>query len=744
MPRPLKITLSILLGIPLLFIVGIVIFFSVNDANNFKPTIETKAKDLAGINLKINGNLSWSLFPLGINIDQLQVQDQQYKDFASIKQIIAEVSLFSLLDQKPRVQNILLDGLKLDLIQTSPTEANWNNLLPKKEDAAKNETTNTPAPKPGTTAKKGNNKIDFLVKSFELRNAQVHFISQTKAPDSQQDINLNNINLKLSNIALDKSFPFTFNFELKDKNNDLSLLSTISSKLKISNNFKSITVENLESEYQLSSPKLLKDLPQQPLLLKFNTDLTVNTETESLTINRFSAIVNELAVSGNASINDYSKQLKAKGQLNIETFSLHDLLQKLGIKLPEMQDTKALSQTGFKTDFSVKDDKLSLANIIIQLDSSHWQGDVQFGLKDQAITAILSGDELNIDNYLPPASQNIKTESTNTEGTDIAKTEPPKVSPKESNANSPLLPIEALRALKLDITFTQQKLIAHALETTNIAIKVAADKGRLSLTSLNGKLYDGEYSLSALIDAKTDTPIWTSQQNIKNVNLGALLKSLPEVKAQPKLGMISGLLNFDATAKSKGNTVENLSIYADAKTNFSLKDGAIEEISLNAMACQGFALINGDTVNTDNWPQRTPFKTLKGDATLKNQLANTNLDIVTSGIQVDGQGKIDLKQSNLDLRAALRVIGDLGEQACRVNQRVKDIAIPIKCTGSFDTPPAELCGLDSKRLGKEVANLAKKEGERQVKKQVDKAVDKYLGQDSEKNKKLKNILNKLF
>ncbi|WP_231882859.1 AsmA family protein, partial [Oleiphilus sp. HI0132] len=103
MNKFLKFSLLLVIGLPLLAVLGIALFIQFQDANRFKPTIEQQAIEQAGINLSIDGSLTWSLYPLGIDINDMQISDQHGQAFASIKRILAQVDLFSLLKGSPSV-----------------------------------------------------------------------------------------------------------------------------------------------------------------------------------------------------------------------------------------------------------------------------------------------------------------------------------------------------------------------------------------------------------------------------------------------------------------------------------------------------------------------------------------------------------------------------------------------------------------------------------------------------------------
>ena len=111
---------------------------------------------------------------------------------------------------------------------------------------------------------------------------------------------------------------------------------------------------------------------------------------------------------------------------------------------------------------------------------------------------------------------------------------------------------------------------------------------------------------------------------------------------------------------------------------------------------------------------------------------------------MDAEGPIKLATNALDIRMGLRVIGDMGERACRVNEKFKHIPIPVRCKGKFDTPPAKLCKLDSQRLREASKQVAVKEGKRKLEKELDRTLKKHLGDKDELKDAAKSLLKKLF
>ena len=727
MNKAIKITLLCLIGIPLIVIAALLSVFLFKDANDFKPTIEEQAKTQIGLNLKIEDTLSWSLIPIGLEINKLKIFDQNLAPFASADKIIASIDFWSLFKGSPQVDTILLDGLKLELVQISETENNWTNILPAKttEDSQVTDQESPSQEQNLETADKSGDKgaLNFLVKSFQLSNTEIRFESIPQAIN----LNIKPLDLLLTDITLGETFPLTLSYSLSETKNQINIDSTLEASLFASKDLTQFTLSNLQNSYEVKAPTVSK----KAIKLNLASNIDIDTKAESVDISSILISLNNLALEGQAKIRNYSKDLSVNSDIKVPNFSLKALLESLNIALPEMQSKEALEKVSLSSSISLENNLLQLKDININLDKSKWLGEVSHSMDTSASKVRIKGDKINLDDYLPPASD--------TQETDAVAEQPAQAQTAQSETDQAILPIDTLKALNLDIEFLQDSISIKNIETQKVLIAVIAKDGKLTQT-LNGKLFDGSYSSKASINVQNKEPLWSSEQSIKDLNLAPVFETL-NIEALKEYGSIAGLLNFSAITNMTGNDINMLKKSATSNIDFHIDKGAFEGLSLNGLACKGFALINKETVDTSTWPQATPFNTLKGSASLKSEILDTRFDLITSGIHADSKGSIDIAESSIDILATLKVIGELGDNACRVNEKVTKIGIPVKCQGAFDTPPAELCKLDTSRLGDMAKDLAIEEGKRKANKEIDRALDKHLG---DKKEAVKSILNKFL
>jgi AsmA protein len=727
MNKSIKITLLCIIGIHFIIFSALLSVFLFKDANDFKSTIEEQAKLQIGLNLKIEDKLSWSLIPIGIEINKLKILDQSEAPFASADKIVASIDFWSLFKGSPKVETILLDGLKLELIQISDIENNWSKILPPKSAEESEVLTNKTIPTEEVQGESNGEQspLNFLVESFQLINTDIRFESIPQAIK----LEIKPLNLSLNQITLGETFPLTISYSLSEAKNQINIVSTLKASLFASKDLTKFTLSNLQNSYEVNAP----NISSKTINLNLASNVEIDTKTESVDISSLLISLNNLALEGQATIKNYSKELSVNSVIKIPEFSLKTLLESLNIALPEMHNKAALEKVSMSSTIKLENKLLNLKDININLDNSLWKGEVSHSAETSASKVRIKGDKINIDDYLPPETDTPVASENETE----AKEESPQTAQTETD--KPLLPIETLKTLNLDIEFQQDSIRIKNIETKKVVVALIAKDGKLTQT-LNGELFDGSYSSKASINLQSKEPLWASEQNIKDLNLAPVFDTL-NIEALKEYGSIAGLLNFNVLTNMTGNDINKLKNSAISNVDFHIDKGAFEGLSLNALACKGFALINKEVVDTSGWPQATPFNTLKGSATLKNQILDTRFDLITSGIHADSKGSVDISKNNINILATLKVIGELGDNACRVNDKVKKIGIPVKCQGTFETPPAELCKLDTSRLGDMAKDLAVEEGKRKLNKEIDRALDKHLGDDQAP---LKSLLNKFL
>jgi uncharacterized protein involved in outer membrane biogenesis len=254
--------ITIVIIIPILLILALI---TIVDPNNYKSTITSLVSSNINREVTIDGNLNWNLFPFGITINKLKVEnDPKFKSDAQymIESDNATVSLklFPLIFKQYELRTLLLDNTTINLAIDSTGYTNWQSL-------SQTNKNNSPINKnisyqlsdnSFTVASAGQTpyriyssqivgasqgpSFDLSVNKLKITNSTVNFLqNKEKIVFNKVNINGKNINLDGSPFDLDGSF----NANIKSKN------------LLLSNKFETkITILDTQSKYIADIKKL--------------------------------------------------------------------------------------------------------------------------------------------------------------------------------------------------------------------------------------------------------------------------------------------------------------------------------------------------------------------------------------------------------------------------------------------------------------------------------------------------------
>ena len=101
-------------GVVVLLALALVAFVTLFDANRFKPRIENAARQQLGRTLKIDGDLSLSLFPnFALTVPRVTLSERgSERTFASLERARVSVALLPLFSGKIQADTISLAGLR--------------------------------------------------------------------------------------------------------------------------------------------------------------------------------------------------------------------------------------------------------------------------------------------------------------------------------------------------------------------------------------------------------------------------------------------------------------------------------------------------------------------------------------------------------------------------------------------------------------------------------------------------------
>ncbi|WP_415846044.1 AsmA family protein [Stutzerimonas zhaodongensis] len=734
-----KILGLVILGLLLLIVALGFALTHLFDPNDYKDEIRALARDKAGLELNIAGDIGWSLFPwLGLELHDTTLASVRtpQQPFADLRMLGLSVRVMPLLNREVQMSDITLNGLNLMLARDENGKGNWegvgqpetNEAQPEQSQSA--DQTQTPADE--QAAEKPRRPLQLDIDSLTISDARVTYHDAKTG----QQFSAEGIELTTGAIREATSIPLKLNAFFGSNKPVMRARTELQGALRFDNKLQRYQLEDLRLSGEASGEplqgKTLSFSAQGQLLADLAADVA---EWTSL---KFTA--NQLRGLGELKLRNLQNQPKVAGTLSIAEFNLREFLDSAGQQLPPMADSTALTKAELVTRLAGTSTSLTFEELNLKLDGSTFTGNV--GVSDfakQALRVDLKGDRLDLDRYLPPpekgnaAGAARRSEVYATEAAVIGSgtTPLPDKPTQHAWSEESVLPISTLRSLDTRIKLDIGSFTAIQLPLENFALRARTAGGLLTLEELRSGLYNGRLEASASVDVRPEAPLMTAQTRLVRVPVERLMRSQGEKE------VIKGLINLDSDIQTRGNSQKAWIDNLNGKIGFIIDNGILVDANLEQQLCRAISTLNRKPLASEPRGKDTPFRELKGNLTLRNGVAsNPDLKASIPGLTVNGEGDVDLRVLGMDYRVGILVEGDKGEMpdpACEVNERYVGIEWPLRCRGPLELG-AKACRFDNDRLGKIAARLA---GEK-----LNKTIEEKLG--DKVSPELKDALKGLF
>ncbi len=126
-----KILGLVLLGLLLIIVAAGFALTHLFDPNDYKDEIRQIARDKAHIELTLNGDIGWSLFPwLGLELHEASVATliNPAEPFADLQMLGLSVRVLPLLRREVQMSDVRVEGLNLRLKRDKDGHGNWEDI----------------------------------------------------------------------------------------------------------------------------------------------------------------------------------------------------------------------------------------------------------------------------------------------------------------------------------------------------------------------------------------------------------------------------------------------------------------------------------------------------------------------------------------------------------------------------------------------------------------------------------------
>jgi len=682
---------KLLVALVLVAVVAAVALVFLLDPNIFKPRLEAAARD-QGLELSIDGNLGWQLWPdLGLEVRDLRLASlaQPQTNLMNLEQASLLLKTWPLLRGRLEVHHIRLQAPNVNLIVNEQGRGNWESLLPEataEADAAKpDEPTPADTDLPEPDSPEADTVEDTPEAADSSLQLSVERISLTDAALNYRDLGTGQA-MTLAPLNLDIT-----GFNLRGERFDLAL----GWQAEVTD--PSLGEEPLSLTGEISGQTTLApDLDRMRLEQgQFALELARAGASDRLTLN--------LGVDAQKLLTEPSY----RGQLSLEPFNPKKMLELLSLPPLQTQKPEAFTQLGLELSFAGDTTSLALDPVRLRLDDTRIEGSISSpDMERLALRADLSGDRMNLDDYFAPTSEE--------------EAEP-------ADGDQELISLEQLQALDLDFRLGFEALTLMDFEARDIELRVRAEDGLVTLEQAQLQAYEGEFRADGQVDGRVRTAELDFGAQLEGLQLAPLLRDL-ELDEDMQL---TGALNSDIKGQTQGLSMNQLMDALEAEANFSGAEVRLAPLNIEQQFCQIMRLASrGDADPNPSWPDYTQLTELSGRALVRDQVVE--LEEVQAGVErltLGVKGQVDLREALVDLTLPLRLGNEAtSAEGCQVtsNYWINRSLSLLRCRGSLEAfNPARDCRPDKEGL----AQLTKDYARFKLK-------DKAKGKVEEKRQKL--------
>ena len=676
----LKWLIGLVFTLALLILLAVLIIPKVFDPNDYRDQIVQLAKDKTNRDLRLDGDLSVSVFPwLGVKTQSLSFSQPEKigGEMVAVDTAQLRLKLMPLLSKRVEIDTIVLDQPKLRLVTLKDGTDSFSGLFDESEEEASVEEESG-----------GDFDVAIVIEGVKITNAEVTI--DNRAEQSRYDItdfNLNTGNLIGSSLAPvsmsgffnDASNPDTVEFDLTTKaqidkdsldvNGADLVLSVIHGENKVDldadvfsvTQSQIIDISDLKAKW-VGAQSATVSVPSINLNLEQQTANIANTQISAAGLN---AIISDIVAT------QIIDAPKVKGALQVDEFNARSLIKDFEVDF-EPADANVLKKVSMTANFNATKESVDIDNLKFNLDESLLVGSLGVvNFDDPRMKFDLKLNSINLDKYLPESEEEQGEEESS------------------FSSDSLSVPMSAFKDINVNGSFVADQLISGGLELNDIDVKVVSTNGNVTITP-KASLYDGTTDGQI---AFSDNGGGTSTLKIKNeIDLVSLGEMLTSAEITEQLSGIGSLI-IDVVVTEKNGVQSN-----EGTIKLQAKNGALKGFDLQKMVTKGYSAYQNfsgkssdEEFLSSDADEETKFAELLGTFNLKDfKITNDDFSMKAPFFRVGGEGDIFIDKQTLDYKVDFAVVESLKGQGGEAFDKLKGVIIPIRLKGDLTSPSYSL------------------------------------------------------
>jgi len=682
----------------IVLLIALLAFAATFDANNYKPQIIEQVEKATGRDFSIAGDINLSVFPwIGLKVEDVSLGNAEgfnAKQFAAIKQLDIKVNVLPLLKKEVEINTIRLHGLNLALEVAKDKSNNWSSLAQAEAAGEKAETTG--AAETATAESAGLPLQSLMVEGFEFIDATILY--DDRSTDARTTVS--DFNLKTGAIQFDQPVAVDFSAHINNAQPAIDSRLKLSTKLTFNKDFTIFKLSDFVFNVFASANEFIKQDEQ----LEIKTSIDVSTDEQRIVVNQLQLFAMGTNTVANFSVMQFLQAPLIQGDIEVQPFNAREVAKRAGVELPAMAKADALQQVAIKTKVKLQGEKLEADDFSLKLDGSTLSGWLHvINITKQQLRYDLAFDQLNVDDYLPPAGDKPIVVADEAGVETMATT--------VSTGNEKIeLPLELMRQLDVQGDLRIASLNAKQYVIKQFAMTTTAQQGEINIKPLSMQLLDGQVTAAVKINAQKDIPSYGIDLDVNQVQAGPVVNPfLVGIMGDEPLSM-EGAVNLVAGIKTSGETVNQLKQASLGQIVLDMNETAVDGFDpefymrssvADYLNSKGFG--ESKAITGSYKPRQvTVFDTIHSTVNLANGKAHTDDFLMDSlRVQVKAKGYVDIIQNTVDVTSSVRL--PRGQTAL---EKILDEPMYVHVHGPF---AALQYDLDTDRLKKSTTDVLENE-----------------------------------
>lgn len=361
----LKISIGIISSLAIILLICLILTLSLVNPNQYKSKLTNLVSAKINREVTIDGNLEWSLFPLGITINELKVANLSNftdKYLLTSEQATVNLKVLPLIFQDYQLNNLYLKNTQIYLEKNVDNKTNYqfNNDSLSSQDTSSITTENPPVQ--DSSSKLDNNLPNISISRIVVENGSLTW------REPGEKLKIEHIEFNSRNFSLNNDTPIKIytSFKARSRFFQADLFNELDMKITLQNNLKKINLNIASFNISLGG----KSFPRHPYF-KLSTKITADLENKKFVFNNFNSDINHLMITGDLSGELNYDNPGLDGNLKIAKSSLEDFFHTLNF-----ENENSYEHISGNVEFSTNNKLINISPLELNLDNDKITGKV--------------------------------------------------------------------------------------------------------------------------------------------------------------------------------------------------------------------------------------------------------------------------------------------------------------------------------------------------------------------------------